>query len=219
MKGSKEQWQDVCAHFANKGYVCATAGYRLVPQFRFPAQIEDVRLAIQHMKRESGRLGFDAGRIVAIGSSAGGHLTGMLGTMGADDPLGVSDELQDRETVPYAVIGYCPVVTMFDRRDTIANLLGYPLGEQEALYRMASPIERLRGGEPPFLLIHGDADQLIPLAQVQDFHDRLLRQGGRSRLVVLPGVDHGFGYGVQTEAQQAALAEVETFLSDLEKEK
>ncbi|MDR6551777.1 alpha/beta hydrolase [Paenibacillus qinlingensis] len=214
-KGNKEQWHDVCAHFASEGYICATASYRLVPQFRFPAQIEDVRLAMQHMKTTSEKFGFDADRIVVVGSSAGGHLASLLGTIQVDDLLGVGDELHDRNTLPYAVIGYCPVVTMFDRRETIENLLGFPLGANDELYQLASPVHRLVGNEPPFLLLHGDKDTLVPLDQVTNFHEQIMKHGGRSHLVVLPGVDHGFGYGVETEAQQQSIEAIEHFLRKL----
>jgi dipeptidyl aminopeptidase/acylaminoacyl peptidase len=103
-----------------------------------------------------------------------------------------------------AVKGYRPAA--------IARYLGGTYEEQPARYRMASPMYRLSREAPPFLFLHGDADETIPLRHSTEAHRRLLELGAESQLVVLPGVGHGFGYGTATEAQQWALAHVERFL-------
>ncbi len=214
-KGRKEQWHSVCEHFADRGFVCASISYRLTPQFRFPAQVEDVRLAMQYLKGQSDDLGFARDRIVVVGSSAGGYLACMLATLGRDDSIGATKELRDRDTMPYAVIGYCPITTLFVSKTTIEQLMVCSPDDNEQLYRDASPVCRVSGREPPFLLLHGDMDMRIPVEEVKSFHERLLAEGGSSRLVILPGVPHGFGYGVRTPAQLEALAQAELFLRQL----
>jgi len=82
------------------------------------------------------------------------------------------------------------------------------------LYTRASPVDRVCGEEPPCLFLHGDADATVPLQQSRDLHGRLVAAGVTSELVVLPGVKHGFGYGVESPAQKRALAESERFLQE-----
>ncbi|MDF2964006.1 MAG: lipase/esterase [Paenibacillus sp.] len=200
-KGSKEQWQDVAKHFAQLGYVAASAGYRLTDSAVYPAQLEDTRLAMQYMKQQSSRFGFNPERIAVIGSSAGGYLAAMLAL---DGP---------KETLPQAVVLYCPVTTLETKGDFIPAFMGCPMEGNEQLYRDASPYRRITGTEPPFLIIQGDADETTPYDQVAAFHEALLGAGGHSELEVLEGVKHGFGYGVSSSAQQRSVKRMEAFLN------
>ena len=214
--GDLRQWHDVADHFCVRGYTCASAEYRLVPKARFEEQIEDVRLAMAYLRSNAGQLGIAPDRIAAAGSSAGGHLVAMLGTIAADDPLGLTGGLAVRNTRPSAVICYCPVVTMHES-DSLGEarrrLMGTSEADDPARYRAASPIDRVTGAEPPFLFLQGDADETTPLGQTAAMHQKLLDSGAKSELVVLPGVGHGFGYGVTTDAQIEAVGHAERFLN------
>ncbi|MFD0677939.1 MULTISPECIES: alpha/beta hydrolase [unclassified Paenibacillus] len=200
-KGSKEQWSDVAKHFAQLGYMSASAGYRLTDMAVYPAQLEDVHNAMQYMKKQSSRFGFDPERIVVIGSSAGGYLAAMLALDAAY-----------KESYPQAVILYCPVTTLEMNGDFIPQFMGCPWEGNEELYREASPYNRITGTELPFLIIQGDADVTTPYEQVASFHEALLESGVHSELEVLEGVGHGFGYGVATPAQQKSIQTIEAFL-------
>ena len=214
--GDLRQWHPLCEHFCERGFVCASAEYRLVPHTRFEGQIEDVRLAMCYVRRHADELGISPRRIAAAGSSAGGHLAAMLGTIAPDDPLGVTRELVVRDTRPNAVVCYCPVVTVHES-DKLAEarlaLMGKREAEDPELYRAASPIDRVTGAEPPFLFLQGDADETTPLFETAAMSDKLRRLGGISELVVLPGVGHGFGYGVTTDAQRRSIRHIGAFLA------
>jgi dipeptidyl aminopeptidase/acylaminoacyl peptidase len=80
------------------------------------------------------------------------------------------------------------------------------------LYEEASPIYRVKGSEPPFLFIQGDADETTTLANTSAMCNKINQLGGRAELIVLPGVKHGFGYGVTSSAQQLSLLYVSEFL-------
>ena len=73
------------------------------------------------------------------------------------------------------------------------------------MYRLAVPIDRVKQVHTPFLVIHGDQDESIPLANSIDFCDRMKQTGSSATLAILPGVKHGFGYGIDTAAQKKAL--------------
>lgn len=213
--GNKESWHAVAAHFASLGYTTASAGYRLAPEYPFPAQIEDVRLAMQHVKRKAGEYGYRAEQVVVIGSSAGGHLSLMLATIDPADPLGQTEELLLTDTLPKAVVGYCPVTTMSLERDFILSFMGGTREEKAEAYQAASPVDRVKEGVPPLLLLQGDADTTTPLELVQELHERWQESGGDSTMHIYPGIKHGFGYGVKSEAQKQSLGYIEQFLNEL----
>jgi len=219
--GSRPQWRSVAKHFCDLGYVSVSTSYRLAPDSRFPAQIEDVRLAMAYVRSRAEEYGFEFSKVAAMGSSAGGHLAALLATIGADDPLGDSPELSIKDTRPNAAVCYCPVTTFCAgplQEGRLANsyiaLMGGPESEMADAYRQASPVERISGVEPPFHFIHGDADQTVPLIQSIEMSRRLEEAGVRSAVSVLPGVGHGFGYGVTSGPQKESLEIMEGFLAD-----
>lgn len=215
--GCKEQWRSVMQHFCGLGYVCVSAGYRLTPQHRFPAPFSDVRLAFAYVKSHADEWGFDPERIAAWGSSAGGHLVAMLATTDAQDDLGATSVMPLRDTRPAAVVALCAVYSVVEDgrlKKTIHDFLGGSPQEKPELARQASPIEHVNSATPPFLIVQGDADETTPLADQEAMTAVLRHHGVPVEIVVLPGVDHGFGYGVTSEAQIATLACSERFLQE-----
>ncbi len=220
--GEKVSWHAVMEHFARLGYVCTSANYRLSPEWRFPAHVEDVRLAMSFVKERASEYGFEAHRVAALGSSAGAHLVAMLATIDAGEELGMTGEVNVRDTKPDAAVLLCGVLSchyyecesegvprMIDR------FLGASPSEKPELASQASPLDRIDGDEPPFLMVVGDADPTTPVALHEAFRDRVRAGAGKAELHVLPGVKHGFGYGVKTEAQKKTLALVGPFLKEV----
>lgn len=217
--GSKGSWHPVMEHFCALGYVCTSANYRLLPDWRFPTQFADVRLAMAYVKARAAEYGFDPGKMAALGSSAGGHLAAMLATTQPADDLGASDELTARDTLPAAAVCLCSVLSCHDYAGAhsgvpkmLDRFLGPGAGDPEVV-RAASPIDRVCGKEPPFLMVVGDADDTTPVSLHEAMRGKLVGNGVRAELVVLPGVKHGFGYGVKSSAQKEALAHIERFLA------
>ncbi len=213
--GGRKQWRAVCEYCAGEGFFCASLSYRLAPAYRFPAAVEDVRLGMAWLRARAEQYGYAPHCLGAVGSSAGGHLVAMLATLAPEDPLGWTPELACPDTRPNAAFCYCPVVSLHSGRPESALLeecyhafLGATEEQAPDLYRLASPLHRVTGGEPPFLFLHGDKDTDVPLAQSVLMAERLRAAGATAEVVVLPGVEHGFGYGVATEAQRRAVAEV-----------
>jgi acetyl esterase/lipase len=217
--GGRRQWHSLARHFCEQGYVTASADYRLAPAFTFPAAIEDVRLSMAWLRARADEFGFAATRVVALGSSAGGHLVALLATIRPDDPLGLTNEAPSPETVPDAVICYCPVLDVGawakHSPESVKAFIGRPAEEAPDICAQASPPMRISGDEPPFLFLHGDADDTVPVAESVTMAEKLKAAGVRADVVILPGVGHGYGYGVNTPAQKESIARIARFLDDI----
>lgn len=220
--GNKASWHPVAKHFCQMGYTCASAEYRLAPDSQYPSQVEDVRLAMSYLKERAAEYKFGPQKVAAMGSSSGAHLVLMLATIKPEDGLGYTEEMNIPDTRPCLAVCYCPVTTvhlypeLWQGRPSLPEFVGKFMGTEECkhpeLFKEASPTDRIRGGEPPVLFVHGDADTTVPLVQSKIVCDKIRHFGGTAQLAVLPGVRHGFGYGVDTPAQKEAIKLTEEFL-------
>ncbi len=209
-RGQKDGWHPVMEHFCGLGYACATAEYRLCAQVTLVGMVEDLRLAMSFLREHAAQWHFDPGRVAAYGSSAGGHLVGLLATIGPGDPLGVTDELTIRDTVPQAVAAMNPALSLSRLRPDLVPeemLTGWA-----AQAGSPEPEERVRGGEPPFVIVVGDQDETTPLAMQEAAVEALRAHDVPVELVVVPGAVHGAFYGVTSHVQQFALPHIEGFL-------
>jgi acetyl esterase/lipase len=215
--GRRQAWHACMEYFAERGYVCGSAGYRLVPDAIFPAQFEDVRTAYGVFKRELAEHGASAERIASFGSSAGGHLASMLATVDPEDDLGMTADAPLRETRPAATVALCTVFSCHKVGGYYAPkfLGGVTEDENPEIYAAASPFSRVSGKEGPFVVVVGDKDKTTPLETQEAMRQRLQEKGVRCDLHVLPGVDHGYGYGRESPAQRAMLGIVYDFLQDV----
>ena len=213
--GNRRQWHAVMEHFCGLGYVCASAGYHLLPDYHFPAQYDDVRLAMSWFKARADEFAFDPGRVATWGSSSGGHLAALLAVTDPSDDLGMSDEIAHRDTRAAAAVCYCTIFSLHRKEGYYKTdfLGGAEEEDAPSLYRDASPIDHVCGGEPPFIMITGKADQTTPIAWHEAMKEKLEAHGGSAELHILPGVEHGFGYGMYSDEQKTAAAHAETFLA------
>lgn len=220
--GNRASWQPVARHFCQMEYTCVSTGYRLAPESQYPSQVEDVRLAMSYLKEKAADYKFDPQKVAAMGSSSGAHLVLMLATITPEDELGYSEEMNILDTRPRLAVCYCPVTTvhlyteLWQGRPSLPEFVPKFMGTEECkhpeLFKEASPTDRIKGGEPPALFVHGDADTTVPLIQSQIVCDKINRFGGNAQLAVLPGARHGFGYGVDTPAQKEAIKLTEEFI-------
>lgn len=186
-----------------KGYVTASVEYRFSQEAPFPAQIEDCKAAVRFVRAHARELGIDPARIGAAGASAGGHLAALLGVAGDANALdgaggspGVSSAVQAvcdyfGPTDLLHFDGHGSRIVAADDASLIAQLLGGPLSTHRDLAAAASPITYVTKDDPPILILHGDADDIVPLDQSVTFDARLREAGVDSTLVVVRGVGHG----------------------------
>ncbi|MCX6093311.1 MAG: alpha/beta hydrolase [Candidatus Bipolaricaulota bacterium] len=185
-------------------YAVASVNYRLAQQAPFPAQIHDCKAAVRWLRAHAGTYGIDSNRIGAWGSSAGGHLAALLGTSDGiaalegtvGDCLGVSSRVQ----AICDSFGPTDLLTLVDPTGDIdvgaayspvGRLLGGPRAEHTELARLASPISHIDETDPPFLILHGDADEVVPYGQSVTFHQVLASAGVDASLYLVGRGAHG----------------------------
>lgn len=203
--GNKEGARKFLLEFAKQGYVCATVGYRYSTEAPFPAQIHDLKAALRYLRANADRFGLDPRRVGVWGSSAGGHLAALLGTTSDTDDLdgaegnpGVADDVQ-------AVCDWFGPTNLLnighDDTDQLkhnelksaeSQLVGGPVQENREKAIQASPVTHVSRNDPPFLIMHGDADAMVPIKQSETFAKALQDKGVDVTFIPVPGEGHGF---------------------------
>jgi acetyl esterase/lipase len=189
------------SHMAQLGWVCLSIDYRVAPNHPWPQHITDVKTAIAWARANVDRFGGDRDFVAIAGTSAGGHLAALAG-LTAHDAEYQADLPEGSDTSVDAVVGIYGRYDWEDRstveRARFVDFLERvvvkrKLAKRPELFRRASPIARIHDNAPPFLVIHGGGDTVIPVQQARDFVSKL---GNVSRSTVsyaeLPGAGHGF---------------------------
>ena len=191
-KGSKEVFiKPLFQTMSDAGFSWFSINYRLAPTNRYPAAVEDVETAINWVKQHANEYKVDPKRIALIGESAGGHLVALVGARDGRK-LGLA------AVVPY----YAPcelesLAAAREKEARAASALGAFLGFTEVndaarrLLREASPVTYVTKDLPPFLLIHGDKDPLVPYAQSLTMQERMKQAGAVCELYTVAGGAHG----------------------------
>jgi acetyl esterase/lipase len=201
--GSKEG--EPAGVFVARGFAVAAINYRLSQHAIFPAQIEDCKAAVRWLRANAARYGYDPERVASYGASAGGHLAAMLGTTGDVKAFDVGADAGVSSRVQAAVDFFGPTdflqmdahrasaeAMVHDTPDSPeSQLVGGPIQDNPDKAARANPITYVTKDDPPFLIVHGDADLLVPHDQ-SVLLDRALRKAGvRVRFVTIPGGPHG----------------------------
>jgi len=203
-QGSKEIGGPYSAMLASGGYFTASINYRLVQHARFPACMNDVKAAIRFLRANAEELGIDPNRIGVWGHSAGGHLSAYLGTTGnapeAHGDVGAHDDTAAHVACVVDFFGPADLSTLFNRRgrggggiDRVRRGL-FGDAERDSIaqtLRASSPQTYVDSADPPFLIIHGTEDDLVPIDQSRAFHAALKAAGVASELVEVDGAGHG----------------------------
>ena len=182
-----------------RGYAVAAVNYRLSQHAPFPAQIEDVKAAVRFLRANAKAYDLDPDHFGAAGASAGGHLVALLGTSAGAKDLDGDGKYKD---VSSAVQAVCDIFGPTDlvklsppgaTNNPVTRLLGGTTGEKKALAARANPISFVDPKDPPFLILHGDKDTLVPVSQSELFRAALQKAGVANDLIVVPGAGHGPG--------------------------
>jgi acetyl esterase/lipase len=204
--GNKSAGHPPLAPFAASGqYFCVSVGYRLTGEAIWPAQVHDCKAAIRWLRANARRYNLDPERIGVWGSSAGGHLVSLLGTSGGVKELEGANGSPDQSSRVTCVVDFCGpsdflAFARFRRKampppaeanSPESQLLGGPINEKKDLAIAASPVTYASADDPPFLIVHGTNDEVVPLEQAELLQAALKKAGAEAILVEVEGGGHG----------------------------
>lgn len=208
------------SHLADRGWVCVSLNYRASPRHTWPAHIVDVKRALAWVKENISAYGGDQDFVAITGGSSGGHLAA-LAALTPNEPQ-YQPGFADADTSVVAVV---PVYGRYDWVSTDGSgrkglmtflqkaVVKKPLAQHLDIYIDASPIRRVRPDAPPFFVLHGEDDSIIPVGEARDFLAEL-RNVSRSPVLYaeLPGAQHAFDMFGSPRANHSAEA-IAQFLS------
>lgn len=197
----------------DKGFAVASIDYRLAPKFRFPTQIRDCRDAVAFLRSTARTYHIDPARIGVCGESAGGHLAALLGTAPDEKQFvgtrgggaGGAGKGAGKGNVDCRVQAVCSIsgpmdieylggmadmVQDFIGEHPIQQLLGGTTEQKRDLARLASPIRHVTADAPPFLLVIGEKDWVVPPILGRQMHKALVDAGAESQLHEISGMGH-----------------------------
>lgn len=202
MVGSKnEQGIPLMLHLAARGWVCVSADYRLAPTATFPEPLVDVKRALAWIREHGTEYGANPDFVVITGGSAGGHLCS-LAALTANDPE-YQPGFEEVDTAVRGCVAFYGVYDFTDRHGHYRNpglakllaryVMKQPLRSAREAFEKASPMSRVHASAPPFFVIHGDRDTLVPVAEARRFSDTLRATSPAPvAYAEIPGAQHAF---------------------------
>ena len=169
--------------------------------------MEDAQRAVRYVRHHAAQYNIRADRIGAVGGSSGGHLVLMLGLMdGKGDPQDADPVNRESAKVQCVVARAAPADLAEMSRSggggAVTSFIGMPAPSREAggqtevrIYREASPISYVTADDPPVLLMHGEADETVPIAQSEKMEAALRSAGVTVKFLRIPGGTHGPTFG------------------------
>lgn len=216
--GSKDQCPAL--RYLERGYAVASINYRLSQDAIFPAQIEDCKAAVRWLRAHAKENHLDPERFAAWGSSAGGHLVALLGTSGGVKDFETGENLKFSSRVQAVVDFFGPTDFTQMSKYSLPNapfdhdaadspesqLIGGAIQQNKDKAAKASPLTYVSKDDPPFLIMHGNRDNLVPHQQSELLRDALQKANVPVTLKIIEGAGHGFG-GRDIDAQVAEFFE------------
>jgi acetyl esterase/lipase len=217
----RPQAYPLLAHLAERGWICVSIDYRVSPRHTWPDHIVDVKRALAWIRENIADYGGDPDFVAITGGSAGGHLCS-LAALTADDPQWQPGFEHADTSVAAAV----PIYGRYDwftvkgsgRKEFIAFLQKFVVkkrfAEHKQVYLDASSIRRVRPDAPPFFILHGQDDSIIPVHEGREFAEAL-RDVSTSAVVYaeIPHAQHAFDFYYGSPRGHYTAQAVEEFLS------
>jgi acetyl esterase/lipase len=206
-----------------RGWVFVSVDYRLAPKHRWPAQIVDAKCAVRWVRANARSLHVDPSLIGVMGASAGGQLASLVGLTGNTTLFDEGADPGVSSAVATVVDEYGPSnLTAPDLVDAKALPLlvkvtfAEPVGHPSPVLEAASPVTYVHPGAPPFLVIHGERDQIVPPSQSEMLVDALRADGDSAQLILVQNAAHGLvhrGDGPVTPSLTEVAGDIVTYLT------
>jgi len=206
---------DLAKPFTSRGMTVFQIVHGSQPKFTLPEIVQDIHRAVRFVRTNAARWGVNPDKLGICGGSAGGHLSLMMGAYGAPGPADAKDPVDRASSRVQAIACLFPPTDFLNYGKEGQPAMKIPMlrvfwpafgvtdktpeEELERLGRSLSPIYGDLKNMPPTLIIHGDADTLVPIQQSQRLIAKLQEVGVPCRLEVRPGKGHGWP-GIESEA-------------------
>jgi acetyl esterase/lipase len=211
--GNRQSYAALAQKLAARGYVAATASYRLAPRHQFPAAVEDVKAAVRFLRANAAKYGIDSERIGAWGGSAGGHLVLMLGLTGDVAEFEGTGPNREFSSKVQAVVNYYGPTDFtqsysksVDAAVVLPMWLGGHLDQNRKIHQKASPLNWVTPNAAPIISIHGTKDAYVAYEHSVMLTERLLAAGAEAELETISGAGHGFKGADAEKAEALGLA-------------
>lgn len=187
VSGDSADMHEVAKYFAGKGFAAFCPQYRLAPLYPYPAAVEDIENFVGYLREKADYLRILPDAIGVIGNSAGGHLAVMAG---------LSADAKTRANAVVDICGLTDLTNMKENHPPISwdfmgqFMAGIPADDPRWIE--ASPIYRVMSDAPPFLIFHGEEDDVVYVDQGEKLHRALKDAGVKAEFEVLPGQGHSF---------------------------
>ena len=194
--------------FLERGYTVFAIVHACQPKFQVPEIAHDIHRAVRYLRHHAQRWGIDTNKFGITGGSAGGHLSLTMGTQGGLGSAAAKDQIDRASSAVQAVACFFPPTDFLNWSEPGDNQVGIgKVGTQfkgafglrsetaegrEELGKEISPLNFVTVKMAPTLIIHGDADKLVPIYQAQMFERKARQAGVPFELIVREGKDHGW---------------------------
>jgi acetyl esterase/lipase len=193
--------------FLDHGYTVFAVVHGSQPKFNIPEIEQDIHRAIRFIRHNAGKYGVDPDRLGISGASAGGHLSLTMAVKGTNGNAQAKDPVDRESSEVQCVACFFPPTDFLNYSKPEEEALGIgvlkqfkpafgPRAENDEdrlkVEKEASPIYFVHSNIPPILIIHGDADKLVPIYQAERFMKRCEEVGAVTKLAVRPGKQHGW---------------------------
>ncbi|MBV8297808.1 MAG: alpha/beta hydrolase [Acidimicrobiia bacterium] len=199
-----EQAVPLMQHLASRGWVCFAVNYRLGPRSRFPDMLVDLKRAIAWIREHGAEYGANPDFLVVTGGSAGGHLTALV-ALTQNDPE-YQPGFESADTSVYAAVPYYGVYDFTGRNGVRGksgergmrmflerSVMPTKLADDPDGWAKASPLDRITPDDPPFFVLHGHNDTLVPVGEARYFVEKLRATSHQPVVYAeLPGAQHAF---------------------------
>jgi len=201
--GNKKEMEDIAFYLADKGFLAATADYRLAPASIWPAQLDDVQTAVRYLRAHAKELGIAPEKIGAAGVSAGAHLALFLGCV--DSRIkGEYPDVSSRVQAVGCISGIHdlnrPLTELGESYHIVQRLTGEHGAVDRARRAEASPVTFFDSKTAPTMFIQGVLDPLVPPEQSTTACDQLKQLGVPSHLQFVEAMAHGLSPRIPLQA-------------------
>lgn len=187
--GDKAEDGDIATAWNNFGFIAVNVNYRLAPQYKFPAMIEDIKCAVRFLRAHAVEYNLDPDRIGALGNGAGGHLVALLGLTDKSAGWDVGEYLDQSSSVQAVVDNSGPTdLTDLAISHTLDSILIETFGTanpNSLFLAKASPANYVRPNAPPFFISHGNLDKTIPIEQSQKLYESLIANSDTATFIII----------------------------------